>query len=170
MTHPGREKSTATTEWILTLSVLLVYSLVVSSWLLLQYGTAVSCSYSQHQLLQTLDPSHLIVHLCQHSKHWKPLEMVIIVIILLIAIISLICTNFHFSRMVGIYRLSDPLRARPQETNSLCLANRKYPWQDCSSSCRRHRNYSFQHAQTLAARHIRRPKKGKWGWLQDVVC
>ena len=128
------------------------------------------CSYFQHQHLQTLDQSHLIVHLCQHSKNWKPLEMVIIVIILLIAIISLICTNFHFSRMVGIYRLSDPLRARPQETNSLCLANRKYPWQACPSSCWRHWNHSIQHAQTLATWHIRRQKNGKWGWLQDVVC
>ena len=29
---------------------------------------------------------------------------------------------------------------------------------------------TVQHAQTLTARHIRRLKKGKWGWLQDVVC
>ena len=82
----------------------------------------------------------------------------------------LICTNFHFTRMVGIYRLSDPLRARPQETNSLCLANREYPWRACPSSCWRHWNHSIQHAQTLATRHIHQQKNGKWGWLQDVVC
>ena len=72
-----------------------------------------------------------------------------------IAIILLISTNFLFSRMGGIYRLSDPLRARPQETNSLCLANQKYPWQACPSSCWRHWKHSIQHAQTLATWHIR---------------
>ena len=77
--------------------------------------------------------------------------------------IVLICTNFLFSRMVGIYRLSDSLRARPQETNSLCFANWKYPWQACPSSCWRHRNYSFQHAQTLAARNIRQQEKKEVG-------
>ena len=65
-------------------------------------------------------------HWCQHLNHWKPLEMVIIVIIVNMAIIALKCTNFLFSRMVGIYQLSDPLLALPQETNSFCLANQKY--------------------------------------------
>ena len=91
--------------------------------------------------------------------------MVIIVIILYIAIILLICTNFHFSRMVGIYRILDLLRARPQETlpienilGKLALV----PVGDTGT-------IPYNMPRPWPRGTYANKKKGKWGWLQDVV-
>ena len=143
-THSRRNCSSETTEWIFFSSVLLGYSLVDSFLLLIRYGTAVWCSYSQPQPSQSLVKRNLIVHWFQLSKHIKYLIMVIIEIVEIIVIISFIITNCISSRTVGICWLSDRFRARPQETK--CHTNRKYPRQAAS---RRHWSYSIPVAKGL---------------------
>jgi len=96
----------------------------------------------------------------------------IIVIIAIVAIIVILLwiPNCISSRMVGICWLSDRFRARPQETNPLCPANRKYPWQAACDPGRRHWNYSFPVAKALwRLRRFHWPSKEPWNRLPDVV-
>ena len=147
------------------------------------------CSCSQHLLRLTLDPSPSIVHL---FRRWNPtmiLTMVIIstmtiiciirhktyyddysyyncfsLIIAIIAIILIICF-----RLAGICGLSSTIRARLQETCSLCHPHSKHSGKTCGCACWRHRNHSVPPAKRLSGR-TRRPPAGSRRRMRDVVC
>ena len=130
------------------------------------------CSCSQHLLLLTLDPSPLIVHLFRRRNPTMILTMVIIstmtiiciirhktyyedysyyncfsLIIAIIAIILIICF-----RLAGICGLSSTIRARLQETCSLCHPHSKHSGKTCGCACWRHRNHSVPPKQRLSGR------------------
>ena len=72
----------------------------------------------------------------------QPPIQVISVIIVIIVIICVFYNTKFSSRLDGVCRLSEHFRARPQEPNSLCPANRKYPWEAASGLCWRQWDYS----------------------------
>ena len=152
-------------------------------------GMLGSYSCSQHLLQLTLDPSPSIVQL---FRRWNPttnLTMLIIsimtiiciirhktyyddysyyncfsLIIAIIAIILIICF-----RLAGICGLSSTIRARLQETCSLCHPHSKHSGKTCGCACWRHRNHSVPPAKRLSGR-TRRPPAGSRRRMRDVVC
>ena len=86
---------------------------------------------------------------------------------LIIAIIAIILIISF--RLAGICGLSSTIRARLQETCSLCHPHSKHSGKTCSCACWRHRNHSVPPAQRLSGR-TRRPPAGCRRRMRDVVC
>ncbi len=144
-------------------------------------------SFFQPLQTQTLDWSHLTVHWSRRSKPMtipKTVIIVIIYIMVFITVIAFLCVNYlnncnfcnyfdycHyllFDRMVGVDRLADCLRARPQEPCSVFHPDTKHSVKTASCPRRQHGDHFIPPSQRLS-RRIRRPQAGIGRWLLDVV-
>jgi len=80
----------------------------------------------------------------------------------------LLYSLFHYS-LVGVGWFSGCVRARLEETCSLCHPHRKYPGKTSCCACWSHWNHSSPPAKRLSG-STRRPQAGCRRRMQDVVC